>query len=92
MFNTLKVFEVSFFKQLFDSLGTLLQSAFEIVVLVVTFAFIWGLVALPVLLLYVIVLFVIEHIFKKQTDFLKYFQVVTIVSGIATLFLVGFVL
>lgn len=90
MYNTLKFFDFNFFEKLLDSLGTLLQSAWDIVLIAIAFIFVLGVVMIPVLLLYVIALFIIKRILKKEIDFFKYYRFVIMVGVIATALLFSF--
>ena len=79
----LKFLNFNFFEKLFENLYLLFKNLFEILCLLLMFAFILGIVAVPVLIIY----FIIAAIFfrkKENYNFINHMPFIAVLSGIIT--------
>ena len=89
---TLKVFDFNFWEQFGDSLYCFFESLWQIFTLIIVFLIIWGIVCVPFLILYVLIIKILGVILKLEMDTLKYITCVPVISFICTVLLSIFVL
>ena len=88
----LKIFNFNFWNELGNSLYYFFKSLWEIFTLVVVFLIVFGIVCLPFLILYSLIVKLLEFVSKSKIDFLKYMTCVPVLSFICTVLLLIFVL
>lgn len=88
----LKVFDFNFGEQLGNSLYCFFESLWQIFTLVIVFLVICGIVCVPFLILYFLIIKILKVILKLEMDFLKYITCVPVISFVCTVLLLIFVL